>query len=384
MATLPMMEPSLLSPRSPIRSPRISESGRPRDFSFILRPDIYHSLNAVAIPAPFKNSSKQPRPDLSVAELFSTGHFRAAATAAAAELTSGTLDATNHRRIFDLLYTRLASLLLIDAAPIAAQEVKALEDLATGPVYVDEATGDHVVPWDLRVLAVKLQALGFGDLRRAVMSYYDLAREARANVAMARNDQDKHLWALRLRELGVRVAWTLVDLDDMPAAIAHLQTLPATAGDARATLAEALLWLHLGDAEAARASVSSLQGDGGERSEGGMVQALADMADGDFESALTKFTALAALNPDDKPSEIVQVNRAVCLLYTGHMDEASQVLEYLVDHGFASRTLLLNLSTIYELCTDKNRGLKTSLAARVAAREPSEEGWEYANVDFKL
>ena len=52
--------------------------------------------------------------------------------------------------------------------------------------------------------------------------------------------------------------------------------------------------------------------------------------------------------------------------------------------GCASHTLLFNLTTMYELATDRAKGLKTRLTERVAALEPSAQGWEKTNADFKL
>ncbi len=52
--------------------------------------------------------------------------------------------------------------------------------------------------------------------------------------------------------------------------------------------------------------------------------------------------------------------------------------------GCSSHTLLFNLTTIYELCTDRPRTLKLELAQRVADMEPSVKGWEKTNADFKL
>lgn len=60
------------------------------------------------------------------------------------------------------------------------------------------------------------------------------------------------------------------------------------------------------------------------------------------------------------------------------------MLEKLVDSGLSSHTLLFNLSTIYELCTEKNRNSKMKLAERVAAIDESVAGWEKTNNDFKL
>ena len=57
--------------------------------------------------------------------------------------------------------------------------------------------------------------------------------------------------------------------------------------------------------------------------------------------------------------------------------------------------LTFNLSTIYELCTERSRGLKIGLAEKVASMESSngegedggkggKRGWEKVNGDFKL
>lgn len=55
-----------------------------------------------------------------------------------------------------------------------------------------------------------------------------------------------------------------------------------------------------------------------------------------------------------------------------------------MERGFSSHTLLFNLATIYELCTDKSRALKSKLAERMAEMEPTTRGWEKSNADFKL
>jgi len=60
------------------------------------------------------------------------------------------------------------------------------------------------------------------------------------------------------------------------------------------------------------------------------------------------------------------------------------VLEGVVDDGCSSHTLLFNLTTMYELCTEKPKTLKLDLARRVADLPPSTEGWEKTNADFKL
>lgn len=384
---------------SPARSPAIPP---PKDFSYLLRPEIYQPLTPTAIPAPFRNSPRQPAPDAPIAELLASGHFRAAAIAAVQALTGsgGSQPApspADHARIFGLLHVRLSCLTLIDATQVAAQEVRALEDVNSA-FYMDDSSGAHLVPWDLRVLVVRLQAMGFGDPRRAVMGYYDLAREARAQVAEALAGHDNsasEVWKDRLVELGVKVAGALVEMDDLAGARDHLAGLKDLP-DGKLSMARALLWLHLGDTAAARRCVQ--EGDSGER----VITALCAVADGKYEAALAMWKEL---NEEMEADEMVAVNMAVCLLYTGKMEEVKlpfvlsthsngrvltdalqgrEILEGLVDSGLSSHTLLFNLTTMYELCTDRSKTLKGKLAEKVAGMEPTPRGWEKSNADFKL
>ncbi|TIC94081.1 Trafficking protein particle complex subunit 12 [Colletotrichum higginsianum] len=379
-------------PISVQRSPAAPPSPAPpvkttvtKDFGFLLRPEIYHSINPVNIPVAFRNSSKQPPADASLEDLLAKGHFRAAAIAAVQELTATggperpRVDPADHQRIFSLLYTRLACLTLIDATPIAAQEVGALEDLNAG-VYIDETTGEHLVPWELRVLNVRLQALGFSDPRRSVMSYHDLAREAREQISKAtiRHDNSaRELWKARLTDLGINVTGALIEMDDLAGAARHLSTL-RDRGDGKMALSRALLWLHLGDTEAARRSVQD-SGEDGKHAER-VITALCQMADGEYDAALQSWQDLKGEFAD----EMVGVNLAVCLLYTGKLTEARSVFEDMVNTGYSSHTLLFNLSTTYELCTERNRNLKLGLVEKVADLDETPRGWEKNNADFKL
>ncbi|KLU87318.1 hypothetical protein MAPG_06319 [Magnaporthiopsis poae ATCC 64411] len=294
--------PNPRSPRSPGRSPAPSPRLGPppkKDFSFLLKPEIYHTLSPNTIPAPFRDSPHQPDPETPIPDLVARGQYRAAAVAAVQQLT-GTAGHTapssdDHARIFSLLHTRLACLTLIDATNIAAQEVKALEDVQS-PFY-----------------------------------------------------------------------------------LANPVPTPAPC------YARALLWLHLGDVDAARACVNAGKDSDSsstpDSSRDKIISALCDMADGDYESALATWTDLRGELPRD---EMVGVNTAVCLLYVGKMEQGRAILEEMVDSGYSSHTLLFNLTTMYELCTERARDEKQHLAERVAALEPSLKGWEKTNADFKL
>ncbi|KAI1274198.1 hypothetical protein F5Y07DRAFT_374296 [Xylaria sp. FL0933] len=388
---------SLSQTRSPIRS---SAPPRMRDFSFLLKPEIYHQISPLTIPPPFRDPARQPAADTPIPDLLAAGHFRAAAIAAAQELTGTSsgggglappISPSDHARIFDLLYVRLSCLCLIDAVPLAAQEAKALEDLNSA-FYADADSGTHLAPWALRILVVRLQTIGFGDPRRAVMSYYELAREARAEIASAGRAHDHsaaEIWKRRLVDLGIRVAGALVEMDDLAGAVAHLASLAEADGGgvggdrSRLAVSRALLWLHLGDVGAARRCVAGVGNEMSER----VVDALADMADGEYGVALDKWRDLRdEMSENGVEDEMVGVNLAVCLLYTGRMPEGRDLLEELVNAGQTSHTLLFNLTTMYELCSDRAKSLKMRLAERVASIEPGSGGggWEKTNADFKL
>ena len=63
------------------------------------------------------------------------------------------------------------------------------------------------------------------------------------------------------------------------------------------------------------------------------------------------------------------------------------MLSSLVDDSNSFHALTFNLSTIYELCTERSRALKIGLAEKVAEIKQSGQGmvgWEKVNGDFKL
>lgn len=288
-----------------------------------MRPEIFHPLTQLETPNAFRQSPAQPSAEVSLAALLETGHFRAAAILAAQHLTTIAAP-SDHVTIFSLFYTRLASLTLCNATALAAQEVKALEDLNSS-TYQDNITGSHLVPWELRVLAVRLQGMGFNDPRRGIMGYYDLAREARTEIfkikqtAIQNPDSQREdstemaLWESRLADLGIRVANALVEMEDLEGAAHHLSTLKDSVNK-RLAMTRAILLLRLGNLSAARACVG-LKPD----SEA-VILALGHMAEGKYVEAVA---AWRQLTERDSGNEMYAQNLAVCLLYSGHMNEVS-------------------------------------------------------------
>jgi trafficking protein particle complex subunit 12 len=312
--------PPSTSPRPPVAlSTYTTAQAYPtKEFHKLLRPEIYHPLTHLTTPAPFRSSSTQPSPDTPLPTLLATGHFRAAAISAAQFLTTST-SPSDHEAIFSLLYIRLACLTLCGSTALAAQEATALEDLNSS-AYRDEATGSHLVPWELRVLAVRLQGVGFNDPRKIIMGYYDLARQSRLEIANLSgkntlyDESERTLWETRLSDLGLRVASALVEMEDLEGATHHLKKLSNSHSSSQMTyldMQRAILWLRIGNVEAARGCIS------GDSEADGVVAALSDVAEGNYGDAVNAWQVLCERNPGNG---MYRQNLAICLLYAGRMD----------------------------------------------------------------
>lgn len=285
-----------------------------KSFASLLRPEIYHPLSSLTVAPPFRTSSHAANSTAPLQSLLKTGHYRAAAITAASELTSPDLSASDHETIFDLFYVRLAALTLAGYTALAAKESTALEDLSSSS-YRDDISGFHLVPWELRVLAVRLQGMGFNDPRKGVMGYYDLTRDARAtqNKLMAEvdntNDEEIRMWDSRILDLGIRIASQLVEMEDLNGAIRYLEQISDKGMTEELGLQKALLWLKIGDPTAAIKCAGK---------DNGLVDALSKMADGDYTEAVRSWEKLCE---DDKSNAMYRQNLAVCLLYSGRMAE---------------------------------------------------------------
>ena len=249
--------------------------------------------------------------------------------------------------------------------------------------YRHPLTNAHLVPWDLRLLVVRLAALGYGEPRKAIMGYYELARECRENVLQAGSEDDKELWRSRLHDCGIRVANVLVEMGDLEGAGRHLGTLPKDSQSHGILVMETLVWLRVGDIRAAKRCLSTISESGSdEQLIDGSLDALTQLANSEYAAATSSFEVLHERYPDDA---MVTQNLAVCLLYTGRIAEAKNLLLHLVDTSAPFHSSVFNLSTMYELCTERNRDRKMDLAEKLASRKiDGVVGWEMGNVDFKL
>lgn len=319
--------------------------GLEKDLSFLLRHGNFHTLSQLDIPPPLRSEFLilNPGEPLSTSlgtleKLLAEGRFLIAAHFSASILTSSSISPTDIKIIFSLFYTRLASLDLSGNTVLAAQESKALEDLSSAFYYIDlkpesaatdndkdseheqehEQDPRHIVPWPLRVLAVRLQSIGFGDSRRSIGGLYEIGLEARREIMRSEATEDeRELWKQRLADLGIRGVNALIEMDDFDSARRSLDNLRAPGSESNITkLRKALLLLRIGELDAA----SQVFGDANETKEAALLKPLISMSDGRFADAVTEWRILGE-DRTRTDGALVAQNLAVCLLYTGQLDE---------------------------------------------------------------
>lgn len=370
-----------------------------KDLSFLLHPSFYLPISQLEVAPQFRIplepiSASASIPELlnDIDRLLSRGELLAAAHIAAGGLTSPALDPTDVKTIANLLSIRYSCLELTGNIHIAAQESKALEDLNSDFYYIippppsqksqPETTSDipnHILPFHLRVQASRLQSIGFSDPRRGVSALYDLGLECRDHLASSRTpSSEKELWVQRLKELGVRVANALIEVNDLECAKRALKDLQSSV-DMDWKVRMGLLLLKVGDLPAAK----ELLDDSSEAA--AMLRPLLATAEGRFEAAVEGWEDLRSRNQEMSLASIVRQNLAVNYLYAGRLSAARQTMESAVDQEEGHQSLTFNLATIYELSSEKSQDLKKDLANKVASQDHIKlKGHGKMSADFKL
>lgn len=210
------------------------------------------------------------------------------------------------------------------------------------------------------------------------MALYALGSECRGHALAAGTGEERVMWAGRLWDLGIRVASELIETGEVDAARRHLASLGDGEGvrTKESLMAKALLEIRTGDIRAAETTAGML-----EEGKAEVLSGLIALGKGDIDSASEIFGKLHRVDGKDV---LVTNNYAICLLYTGRMEEARSVLEGLVDETQPTTGVLFNLATMYELATEKAVDRKAKLVERVAAKGVDNGGWERAGVEFKL
>lgn len=186
----------------------------------------------------------------------------------------------------------------------------------------------------MRVLAVRLQGIGYGDPRRGVIGYYDLARDARKEIIKT-SGEGRTIWKEKLEDLGVRVGNALVEMGDSAGALRHFNSLrrPDGSGDKQPNGRLALLCLRLGDVVTARKYIEAGEDINGNAA---ALRPLLSMAEGRYDMAVEGFRTLL----ESSNSEITMQNLAVCLLYIGKIEEVGiPLLPPFVPYGLTMNLL---------------------------------------------
>jgi trafficking protein particle complex subunit 12 len=379
-----------------------------RDLSFLLDSSIYHVLSQVDVPGPFRKPFlPPPRPDTPLSTsvkqlegLLSQCDFLRAANLAGSILISGSVRPADVKTIFRLLEIRYSCLELSGNLLMAAQEAKALEDLSSGFYYDDlnvekESDDDalegrqrkvpeHIMPFSLRLQALRLQSIGFSDPRRGISSLYDVGMECREHLSSPTTTQEqRELWTNRLQEVSIRVVNAMVEMSDLDTAARTLASLkPAKEEDLSLWASRMiLLRIKMGDVSGIEQLIESLDVKPQDKP---LLESLVAIAQGRFDAA-SKLLSVNMTRSNAATEALVKQNLAVAYLYRGEILKARQLLGDLVEAGNSFQTLTVNLATIYDLTSDRSRELKGSMASRIASHQQDRiQMRSYMNADFKL
>lgn len=232
------------------------------------------------------------------------------------------------------------------------------------------------------------------------MGLYGLSSECRTLAQEARTEKDDtafKLWRDRLADLGLRVASELVEMGELETARRHLDTLSsATITDNaletdKMCIRKTLLLLKIGDTQAAKECLATCSTtastDDNLQLQKQVLEALTHFSSSDYPSAVSSLRALAEKYPSNP---LVKHNLAIAYLYNNNVVLASENLEALLtEDEILFPTLLFNLSTVYELRTERARERKLELVDKVAEVGSSRTGmqvggFEKGTAEFKL
>lgn len=248
--------------------------------------------------------------------------------------------------VFEAWSLRLALLLLLGYASMAANEALTLGDLSSDFYIVK---GQNIVPWKLRVLAIRIQAKAFKDHHRAILLYYSHAIEARK---MLRDGHDEY--AAYLGELEILVVMSLLELNDFELAILQLERIP---GD-RAKRLTGMIYLQSGSVDEAEKVLSEYSEYSG----------LLLMSRGQFEEAVGFWeTQMKSKTKGQRGYEETCSNLAICQVYTGHLEKAIMTLEKTIPDSSIDQQIF-NLATLYELKGDSSSDSKRQLLKSVGKK----------------
>lgn len=257
-----------------------------------------------------------------------SGDFLEAAELASELLVS--LQNPKRPQVLSLFYIRIVCLELLGLRFEAAHEAEVLdlnEERHEG-LWRDCTSQQHVAPWELRALAVRLRAIAGGSWKDAILEYQALTAELRV-LQFKALPEEKGLWQRRADDIVIRAACASMELGDVAGATRLINTqCPGQTSEPLTRIRTAILFLRLGDIAAALRSVSIEHDDQlleKERTFATMFQAVRCLSVADFDKALDAFDEIRAsenwrlLNSGLKAA--LSQNIAVCYVYTGRVQK---------------------------------------------------------------
>ena len=123
-----------------------------------------------------------------------------------------------------------------------------------------------------------------------------------------------------MADLGIRSVNALIEMGDLDAARRSLHSLKISPSEAEINKSrKVLLFLMIGDLDAAK-KVYEETG----MPDQSILRPLLSMAEGQYNDAVAEWRALLGNGEENNDKALISQNLAVCLLYTGQLNEVSR------------------------------------------------------------
>lgn len=316
----------------------------------LIDPKCFHPLPVYNPPQPFPLA---PPADIAndIEGLYKMHFYRHAAEVAKKkilEISAESLKTSEEAQqlLFQLWIWRQTSLIMARLGTIGREEAKHLEELGSDR-YRLPTTGECIVPWRLRLITIRVQA--GGDSLAGIQKYYNLAREARAEIVRLRKkilavkedgenkevlESQMKIWEKRLRNLGLFTSSMLLGIRDTKSALSLLISMHQDCEKLQdkhkeykkftpqVAFAVALVYLQIGDTISSREWFQRIQDNKFLQELGFGVCAIAD-ADWESAESILKKVETASTEKEDMSQVSVNNNLAITKIYRGKLAEVS-------------------------------------------------------------
>ena len=364
LASTSQSAPTVKAPSPPVSPTTAITRAEELDLSFLLSPRLYHPL-----PPPLFTPAPSESTVIDAPGLFSQGRYTAAAEASARRLAQP--PPPPQQELLNLFYIRLAALIKLNYIFLAAAEAHVLEDVNSSN-YRIEGTNECVLPWELRLLTIRMQSVGLRSARKGgVSALYELAGEARSKFRHAGSTDEASTWSRRLKELGWCTVEALVEEGDLQTAVRQMRSLKGQGQDEEWEARMVMLLLKIGDLDGARKIL-----DRSDESRP-ILRDVLKICEGNYEESTESGSKVDGTTTS-------RSNKAMANFYSGNVEESSRILEALMQEGKIEKESVFNLVTCYELMAERAvRERKEGLVERVGRSAMGKEG-SLSQTDFKI